>query len=150
MFKKGILCLVAIFTFSIIINQTILSKDEKPHVEFELADKTIPYKIANYSWGKILHKDKSTNCTYKNINDEVAIPVLEGELLKIHFSEQPENVEILEHMGTKKSYIYDQNLDHYGSYSFELGSKKGERIYEVKGIWKGNNYFTYLIKVKVI
>lgn len=150
MLKKGILYFVAIFTFSIIINQTILSKDEKPVVKFELADKTIPYEIANYSWGKILHKDKLTNGTYKNINDEEAIPVLEGELLTIHFSEQPENVEILEHNGTKKSYIYDHNLNHYGSYSFELGSKKGERIYEVKGIWKGNNYFTYLIKLKVI
>ncbi|XRG79105.1 hypothetical protein V5E38_01935 [Rossellomorea sp. GAMAL-10_SWC] len=150
MFKKRILYLVAIFTISIIINQTILSKDEKPEVKFELADKTIPYKIANYSWGKLLDKDISTNGTYKNIKEEVAIPAFEGDFLKIYFSEQHENVEILEHSGTKKAYIYDHNLDNYGSYSFQLGSKKGERIYEVKGIWKGNNYFTYLIKVKVI
>ncbi|PGL73282.1 hypothetical protein [Bacillus sp. AFS055030] len=150
MVKKGILYLVAFFTISIIIHVTILSNDEKPEVKFELADKTIPYKIANYSWGKLLDKDQSTNETYKTIKEEVAIPALEGEHLRIYFSKQPENVEILEHIGTKKAYIYDQNLEHYGSYSFQLGSKKGERIYEVKGIWKGNNYFTYLIKVKVI
>ncbi|PEL09878.1 hypothetical protein [Bacillus sp. AFS017336] len=150
MFKKGILYLLAFFTISLIVNQTILSKEEKPVVQFELADKNIPYKIANYSWGKLLDKDKLVNVSDQNIKEDAAIPAFHGDLIKIHFSEQPENIEVLERTATKNSYIYNQNLDSKGSYSFALGSRKGERVYEVKGIWKGNNYFTYLIKVKII
>ncbi|PEJ60614.1 hypothetical protein CN692_00550 [Bacillus sp. AFS002410] len=150
MFKKGILYLLAFFTISLIVNQTILSKEEKPVVQFELADKTIPYKIANYSWGKLLDKDKLVNVSDQNIKEDAAIPAFHGDLIKIHFSKQPENIEVLERTATKNSYIYNQNLDSKGSYSFALGSRKGERVYEVKGIWKGNNYFTYLIKVKII
>lgn len=150
MVKSVFMYLLAIFTMYLIINQTILSKEEEPKVKFELADKTIPYKIANYSWGKRM-KDRTTfKDTFTAIKKEVAIAAFEGDSVKIHFSKQPENVEIVEHTATKKSYVYDQYSKDYGEYTFHIGSKKGERIYEVKGTWKGNNYFTYLIKLKIL
>jgi len=150
MFKKSLLLLIAIFTIYLIIDQTILSKEEMPEVRFELADKTIPYKISNYSWGKVLDKEKRTNKeTYMAVKNEIGTTAFKGETVQIHFSELPENVEIIERSASKKMYIYDQYIKNFGIYSFQIGPNKGERIFEVKGIWKGNNYFTYLIKLKI-
>lgn len=150
MFKKGILLIVALSTLFLIINETILTKEEKPQVKFELADKTIPYKISNYSWGKALNKDKhSIKDTYNSVKGTRGTNAFKGEYVHIHFSDQPENVEILEHKTNNKSYIYDQYTNDYAGYAFQIDSQKGERIFEVKGIWKGNNYVTYFIKLKV-
>lgn len=150
MFKKGILLIVAISTVFLIINETILTKEEKPEVKFKLADKTIPYKISNYSWGKVLNKDKLANIdTYKHIQGTKGTTAFKGEYVHIHFSDRPENVEILEHKPNKKSYIYDEYTKDYEGYSFQIDSEKGERVFEVRGIWKGNNYITYVIKLKI-
>jgi hypothetical protein len=151
MFKRGLLVIVSIITIYLIIDQTILSKEEKPDVRFELADKTIPYKITNYSWGKVLNKDKKTNKnSYTVVKDTKAIKANKGEYVHIHFSEQPENVEIIELTSTNKRFLYDQSAEDYEGYSFQLDSHVGERIFEVRGIWKGNNYYTYLIKLTVL
>jgi hypothetical protein len=144
MVKKGILFTLTIFTLYLVINQTVYSKVEKPEVRFELADKTIPYKISNYSWGKVLNKEKLGS---KNIFQEaVGTNAINGEYVHIHFSKKPENVEILEHKTNTKNYIYAKDSK---GYAFQLDTEKGERIFEVRGIWKGNNYITYIIKLKV-
>lgn len=150
MFKKGILLIVAFSTLFLIINETILTKEEKPEVKFVLADKTIPYKITNYSWGQVLNKDKKMvkDTNISTIETE-GITALKGEYVHIQFSNRPENVEILEHKNQKKSYIYDHNTTDNKRYAFQIDSQKGERVFEVKGIWKGNNYVTYIIKLKV-
>lgn len=150
MFKKGILLIVAISTLFLIINETILTNEEKPQVKFVLADKAIPYKITNYSWGKALNKDKLImKDTYSSVKETDGTTAFMGEYVHIHFSDRPENVEILEYKKHKKSYIYDRNTNDYQGYAFQIDSQKGERVFEVRGIWKGNNYVTYIIKLKV-
>lgn len=144
MVKKGILFTLTIFTLYLVINQSVFSKVEKPEVRFELADKTIPYKISDYSWGRVLNKEKLTN--KKMIQEAIGTNAIKGEFVRIHFSEKPENVEILEHKTNTKSYIYAKD---YNGYAFQLDSEKGDRIFEVRGIWKGNNYITYIIKLKI-
>ncbi|WP_088042327.1 hypothetical protein [Bacillus sp. EAC] len=151
MFKNTVLFLLTIATIYLIINVTILSKEEKPKVRFELVDKKIPYKIVNFSWGKGFEKDRLTNeKTYATVKKETGILATKGEYVQIHFSKKPENVEILEHTKNKKNYIYDHYTKRNDGYIFKIGSQKGEKIFEVKGIWKGNNYFTYLFKLKIL
>ena len=70
-----------------------------------------------------------------------------GTNIDPHFSVKPDGVKIIEHTSKSKSYVYEEFGKKDDSYSFQLDTKLGERIFEVKGLWRNGQTISYIIKV---
>jgi hypothetical protein len=146
MLKKLLIIIFAAITLILVIG--LSPNDEKPTVKLELSEKNIPFVITDYSWGNAFIKEENSRDNDYDIGNNLnGIETFAGDYVNIHFSIKPDNLEIIEHTSNKKSYIYEQFGKKDDGYAFQIDSHNGTRIFEIKGLWKNNQYISYVIKV---
>lgn len=145
--KKIFISVVVIISLAVV---SLTSNDEMPEATFKVHGKKIQYTTADYSWGKFFYK--KTDITFepyilgKNIEGVEGFP---GIYIDLHFSDKPNRVEVIEHTSQESSYVYEQFGNDVDGYHFQVDTKYGERIFEIKAYWNFGQFISYIIKVKI-